>query len=404
MNHKTSKMLRQFLVALSFVILLSACQKDSSKEAHEVKSKALSDSITIGSIHTLSSIVLNEDREIIISLPQEYSKSNSSYPVLYLTDGFQNIEHVRGSVEILTRTGNIPPVIIVGIKSVDRVRDFTLTPNENSSKSGGGGKFLEFIETELIPYIDKNYRTNTFRILEGHSLGGLFVASVLIEKPEIFNGFIAISPSFWWNDQELTEKAKIFFPSNQDLEKSLFFGIGKKESSEEFGMRKELTNFIDVVNANKPEKLNIEHKEFDDEGHMSSPMLSNYYGLKSIFADLKYSDSFKSNYNEEEFFKKEKEITAKYGERAKRTGETYYELGAAIHEENLPGAITVFKRGVEVYPNDINFISTLARLYERNKDILNAIKTYEYAIEVSQKYNYGNVESYQKEIDRLKNN
>ncbi|MEO1054628.1 MAG: alpha/beta hydrolase, partial [Bacteroidota bacterium] len=87
---------------------------------------------------------------------------------------------------------------------------------------------------------------------------------------------------------------------------------------------------------------------------------------------------------------------------AKRAGETYYNLGAAIYKENLPGAITVFKRSVEVYPNDINLITTLAILYESNKDTANAIETYKYAIEVSRKNKFGNEENYQKEINRLK--
>lgn len=397
-------MLRQSLFMLTLIVLFSSCQKDSGIDNSDVRKNIKSDSITIGSVHTLASKVLNEDRQIIISLPEGYKKSNSSYPVLYLTDGFQNIEHVRGSVELLTRTGNIPPIIIVGIKSVDRVRDFTLTSSKENAKSGGGKKFLTFIESELIPYIDTTYRTNAFRVLEGHSLGGLFAASTLLEKPELFQGFIIMSPAFWWNGEELTQKVKTFFAANLNLEKTLFFGIGKDESTKEFGMRKELTNFIDALQANKPQKTNYEHKEFDDEGHMSSPFLSNYYGLKSVFSDLKYSDDFVANYSDEEFFKKEKEIINKYGKSVKRTGESYYKLGAAIYNENLSGAIIVFKRSVEVYPYDIHLITTLAKLYDSNKEPSKAIDTYKYAIEVSEKNNYGNEESYQKEIDRLRSN
>ncbi len=397
-------MLKQSLFALSLIILFSSCQQNFNKKNTGIENTKNSDSITIGLKHIITSKILNEDRQIIISLPEGYAKSNANYPVLYLTDGFQNIEHVRGSVEILTRTGNIPPIIIVGIKSVNRERDFILTKTESNPKSGGGKQFLAFIETELIPYIDSTYRTNSFRVLEGHSLGGLFAASTLIEKPEIFQGFIIMSPAFWWNNEELTNKAKVFFKTNSNLEKSLFFGIGKKESSKEFGMRKELANFINVLKANKPQKLNFEHKEFDDEGHMSSPLLSNYYGLKFIFKDLKYSDSFKTNYSDEEFLKKEEEIIDKYGESAKRTGESYYELGAAIYKENLLGAITVFKRSVEVYPYDINLITTLAKLYEKNKDFSKSIDTYKYAIEVSKKYNFGKEKEFQREIDKLKSN
>lgn len=398
-------MLRQSLFLLSIIPLFLSCQQNFNKESTDQSTIKKSDAITIGLKHTITSEILNEDRQIIISLPKDYAKSSASYPVLYVTDGFQNIEHIRGSVEILTRTGNIPPIIIVGIKSINRVRDFTFTASKNRPKSGGGGnQFLKFIETELIPHVDTTYRTNDFKILEGHSLGGLFSAATLIEKPNLFQAFIIMSPAFWWNNEELTQKAQTFFIANPNLEKTLFFGIGKDESADTFGMRKELTNFIDVLKTNRPKKINYDHKEFDDEGHMSSPLLSNYYGLKFIFSDLKYSEKFIATYSDKAFLKKEKEIIFKYGEEAKRTAESYYNLGASIYQKNLSGAITVFKRSIEVYPYDINLITTLAKLYEKNNKISSAVETYKYAIEVSEKYNFNNEESYQKEIDRLKNN
>ncbi|WP_321345204.1 alpha/beta hydrolase-fold protein [uncultured Draconibacterium sp.] len=397
-------MANKILLSLSLIILFGGCQKASDKDRFITDNKIKSDSITIGAIHTLTSKVLNEEREIIISLPVDYEKSKSSYPVLYLTDGFQNIEHVRGSVELLTRTGHIPPLIIVGIKSVDRVRDFTYSQSESQPKSGGAEKFLSFIESELIPYINTNYRANGFNVLEGHSLGGLFAASTLMQNPDLFQAFIIMSPALWWNKEKLTQKAESFFTNHPNLEKKLFFGIGKDESTEDFGMRKELNNFIDVVKENKPKNLLYSHKEFENEGHMSSTLLSNYYGLRYVFSDLKYSDEFIANYSDEVFLKKEDELIAKYGASAKRTGESYYNLGAAIYQRNIAGAITVFKRSVEVYPNDINLITTLAQLYESNSEIVNAINTYEYAIEVSGKNKYGKEESYQKEIDRLKSN
>jgi len=387
---------------LSFIVLFLSCKNDSDKNSTHTSTTIKTNAITIGTVHTLTSRVLGEDRKIVVSLPEGYEEGTSSYPVLYLTDGFQNIEHVKGSVELLTRTGHMPPIIIVGIKSVDRVRDFTYTKSENDPKSGGAEKFLAFIESELIPYIDTNYRTNNYKVLEGHSLGGLFAAATLMEKPNLFQGFIIMSPAFWWHGEELTQKAKPFFAANPNLEKALFFGIGKDESGEEFGMRKELTNFIDALNINKPKKINYSPKEFDDEGHMSSTLLSNYHGLRYIFSDLKYSDEFAVNYTDEAFLKAEQDIIAKYGENAKRTAESYYDLGASIYKENLPGAITVFKRSVDVYPFDINLITTLARLYEKNGEIANAIDTYKFAIGVSKKHNYGFEESYQNEIDRLR--
>ncbi|PQJ19542.1 hypothetical protein BSU00_12540 [Tenacibaculum sp. SG-28] len=115
-----------------------------------------------------------------------------------------------------------------------------------------------------------------------------------------------MSPAFWWNGEELTQSAKAFFTTQLNQEKKLFFGIGKDESTEDFGMRKELANFINVIKESNQEKLLYSHKEFENEGHMSSTLLSNYHGLRHIFSDLKYSDDFISNYNDEVFLKKKK--------------------------------------------------------------------------------------------------
>lgn len=158
-------MLKKTIYSLLLVILFTSCQKKINKEISTNKNFEIEDSLVIGSKHIFDSKIMDEDRPIIISLPKGYKESDANYPVLYLTDGLQNIWHVIGTVEVLTRTGGIPPMIIVGIESTNRDRDFSPTINENWPKSGGGPKYLNFIENELIPYIDTNYRTHPFRVL-----------------------------------------------------------------------------------------------------------------------------------------------------------------------------------------------------------------------------------------------
>lgn len=383
-------------------ILIIGCKQINNEEVTTTSTKVKDESLTIGIKQTITSNVLGEERPIIISLPKGYEDSKSNYPVLYLTDGLQNIWHTIGSMEVLTRTGSVPPMIIVGIESTNRSRDFSPTFNENSAGSGGGSKFLGFIEEELMPYVDSNYRTHPFRVLEGHSLGGLFTASVLMDKPELFDGYIIMSPSFWWNNEEITVKAKTFFKSHPDLDKAVFFGIGTYESGTKRGMRKELQNFIDAMQENKPENLRFEHKEMDREGHMSSTLLSNYYGLKSIFSDLIMPDEIYDNYSDTAFLKHENDIMVKYGKDAKQSAEEY--MGLAFHlmnKNNLSGTITVFKRGVEAYNYDINLLSFLASTYEKNNEIDKAISTYKKAIDVSIKYNFAKEKGFKDHIYRL---
>ena len=229
-NPRTKKMRISVLKILIILFITSSCNNESNNQLTKTTETPFKTSLNLGVRDTVFSQSLNEKRPIIISLPSGYEKGNSNYPVLYLTDGLQNIWHALGTIEVLTRTGSMPPVIVVGIESLDRNRDFSPTENKNSPGSGGGPKYLEFMEKELIPFIDSNYRTQPFRILEGHSMGGLFAAYALMEKPKLFNAYIIMSPSFWWNNEEYITKANAFFKNNPDLEATLFFGIGTLES------------------------------------------------------------------------------------------------------------------------------------------------------------------------------
>ncbi|RKE94675.1 alpha/beta hydrolase-fold protein [Ichthyenterobacterium magnum] len=387
------------------LITIVSCHSNLTTKTSNSNKKTTIDSLTIGYKYTFKSKLLNENRPIIISLPKKYSTSNANYPVLYLTDGMQNIWHTIGTIEVLTRTGNIPPLIVVGIESTNRKRDFTFTNSDNNPESGGGLTFLSFIESELIPHIETNYRVNSFRVLEGHSLGGLFTASVLMEKPNLFDAYIMMSPSFWWNKEEATEKAKLFFKANPDIEKKLFFGIGTYESGTKWGMRKELTNFIDAIKENQPKKLQFEHKEMEKEGHMSSPLLSTYYGLKYTFSDMLFTDEIYDNYTDEKFLKHENFIMTKYGKEAKQSAEEY--LGLAfnlINKEKYSNAITILKRSVEAYDFDINIRMILASTYEKNNDIKKAIATYKKAVNLPLKYKLSREKEIRKHIIRLENN
>lgn len=384
------------------MMLFIGCQTDPGVNIETKKKNETFENLTVGTKQNITSAILNEERPIIISLPKDYENSKADYPVLYLTDGLQNIWHAIGTLEVLTRTGSAPPMIVVGIESTNRMRDFTLTANENITGSGGGKNFLAFIEKELIPYIESNYRTNDYRVLEGHSLGGLFTASTLMERPDLFSSFIIMSPSLWWNGEELTEKGKVFFKANPDLNKVMFFGIGTYESSPDYGMRKELKNFLDVIAENQPENLRFNRKEIDKEGHMSSVLLSNYYGLKYIFSDMAFEESLYENYTDEKFLKHENNIMDKYGKAAKQSAESYVSLASSLRQqERYSEAITVLKRSVTAYSFDVGLMNFLANTYEKNDDVDAAIETLKKAITTSKENNYNREEEFENQIKRL---
>ena len=358
--------------------------------------------VSIATKKIINSKVLKENREILISLPNGYEKTTANYPVLVLTDGLQNIKHVIGSIELLTRTGSIPPIIVVGIKSNNRRKDFSPTKSKNNPESGNGPKYLEFIEKEVLSFVKANYRTHPFTILQGHSLGGLFTAYALMEKPNLFDAHLILSPSFWWNEEEFIKKSGTYFKANPDLEKAIYFSIGKDESSSKWGMRKELSKFVDSLKVYKPKNTRFKHTEFEGEGHMSSPLLGTYFGLKWIFSDMLYTDKQIKEYTDEAFLTHEQKMMDKYGSEAKQSAESYVMLSSYVSsKKNYKSAITILKRGVEAYDFDIFLKYNLARAYEKDKNISQAIATYKAAIETSIKHKFGHEERLQKEIDKL---
>jgi enterochelin esterase-like enzyme len=128
--------------------------------------------IVLGYQATIHSSVLGEDRDILIYLPDTYMTSENAYPVIYLLDGRFNFQHTTSTVELLARLGHIPRMIVIAIANVDRRRDFTATVSPDTRLGGGAEPLLDFIEQELVPYVEQGFRTQPYRIIIGHSLGG----------------------------------------------------------------------------------------------------------------------------------------------------------------------------------------------------------------------------------------
>ncbi len=364
----------------------------------------------LGTQHILKSIILEEERPIIVSLPIGYNNSKANYPVLYVLDGLQNIKHTVGTVELLTESGLIPPLIVVGIESLDRTRDLTPsnagqnvhggTGNSGIPQSGGASKFLKFLSDELVPYMDSNYRTHSYRILEGHSLGGLFGVYALMESKDLFDAFIVEAPALWWNKEEMTEKAKTFFKPHDTLNKTVYFGIGGGDG---WGMRQELKRYVDVVKQHNPKQFKWLHEEVGDEGHMASRLLLNYNGLKFLFSDIKINEDLTNDFSISSFLESEQQLKNKYGELARRPAEEYFNLVSILVEKgNELGAISVLKSASEAYPMYIGLLTYLAKLYEKTDQKDKAIDTYLLGVEVSKQYKLGQEDDLLKAVDNLR--
>ena len=248
--------------------------------------------IIIGSMFTIHSSILNEDRSCLISLPDSYNDSSEAekkYPIIILLDGYTHFNTATGIVHFMSSNRNrnhfMPETIIVAIENIDRERDFTVTKiqTKRPNTMGGGRNFLNFIEKELILYIDKNYRTEPFRTLVGHSLGGLLTLNSYMDKNSIFNAYISIDPSIWWDEEMM--KNKVDSISSISLNKKLYIATANQgEASYERNKKRHDALYALMQRKSKGElKVRIEY--FEKEDHRSVPLKALYEGLKYLYQE-----------------------------------------------------------------------------------------------------------------------
>ncbi len=243
--------------------------------------------IVIGHEFTIHSELLQEDRKYFVHLPPSYGQSKQTSPVIYLLDGEQNFLLTVGIVtKMHTYSKNsLQDVIIIGIPNTNRTRDYTPTPgvskkgNATLENSGGGNLFLSFIQKELIPSIDKNYLTSERKILIGHSYGGLLTIYALLNRSDIFTDYLALDPSFWWDNQQLLKSAVPLLESAKLEGKKLF--IGQSGDLTSITSNKQLT-FPAVIKSADTE-LAWTYRNFKDESHGSIFTKGLIVGLQTLF-------------------------------------------------------------------------------------------------------------------------
>ncbi|MFC7048728.1 alpha/beta hydrolase [Emcibacter nanhaiensis] len=349
----------------------------------------------------IASAALGDERTILISVPDGYDASDARYPVIYLLDGMQSIYHAAGTRDVLVRSGDMPPVILVGLKSVNRTRDMTPSRMAGNAQSGGAAKLLAHLRDEVIPFVEKAYRANGYRVLTGHSDGGLFSVYALMEAPKLFDAEIIMSPALWWNGEEMTKAAGPFLDTHPKLTKSLYFGIGADDGD---GMRQELKRFVDVVKAAQLPGVRWDYREFDGEGHMSAPLRTFYHGVKFIFADLRLPDEVIYHFTTDAFLAHERMIQAKYGAAARQTQELYVPLGLHLIETgDYDGAIAVLQRNAEAYAGNRypRNNAWLADAYQKAGRKAEALAEYQRAYRLAVETGYGEADSYRQKIVEL---
>ena len=192
----------------------------------------------LGHIDEIQSFELSEKRVLNIYLPDGYNSADTvTYPVVYLLDGSadEDFIHVVGLYQFnnFPWINRVPKSIVVGIANVDRKRDFTFptTIREDLKRvptSGRSEKFIKFIEKELQPYIEKKYKTSSSKTIIGQSLGGLLATEILFKRPMLFDKYIIISPSNWWDNGSLLKVEPEILKKTNTTCAAVYIGVGKE--------------------------------------------------------------------------------------------------------------------------------------------------------------------------------
>lgn len=361
--------------------------------------------IVIGETFTLRSQILGEDRQVLVHRPNGYDASKQIYPTLYLLDGDTHFHHTTGIIDFLSRNGRMPQMLVVALPNTDRTRDLTPVTSTDTANNfptaGGADNFLAFITQELIPHIEANYRTAPYRVLVGHSFGGLFAVHALLKQPQSFNAYVSISPSLWWNGGALMEGARSFFDGHTNSDRFLFLTMANEGGA----MLSSVWEFAAVLEENAPDAFDWEFVLMEEEDHGSIPHRTTYQAFERLYDNWQIPDfaQLASQGGLEAIDAHYDSLSARFGYKiitaeliVNRLG--YWHLG----QEQVDQAIAVFNRNVEVYPESANVYDSLGDAYDAAGMLELARENYAMAVKLAEATSHPALQVYRNNLARIK--
>ncbi len=374
---------------------------------------AQSNKIIIGNIDSIQSKILNEQRKVWVHVPDSepnslYSKE--TYPVVYLMDGDAHFYSVMGLIQQMSEVnGNslYPKMIVVGIPNTDRMRD--LTPTKSSfdpfgvgglgDNTGGGEKFTEFMDKELIPYIEANYPTAPHRVLIGHSLGGLMVINTFLHHTNLFNSYLSIDPSMWWDDHKLLNQLRNSISTKNFNGRSLFLGIANtmpagmdttmvRKDTVKYNMHiRSILQLADVMNEKKPKGLRWSYKYYADDDHGSVPLIAEYDALRFMFSDFRMP-FVQALFEPGNTMNGDSAITAHYKKLSSQMGYDILPPEPLINglgynflqSKQMDRSLRFFNMNIRNYPKSFNAYDSMGDYYDAAGDKKKAIEFYTKAL------------------------
>jgi predicted alpha/beta superfamily hydrolase len=337
---------------------------------------------------TFDSDVLDEERRVFVRLPEGYETSERLYPVLYLMDGEFFFQQGVAAVHFLSelpyirqqsRIQPIPQMIVVGVVNVDRNRDYTPThaPQQGQARfptSGGAGEFHRFLETELFPLIEDRYRTQPYRALAGWSLGGLFTVHTFLDRPDLFSAYMAISPSLWWDNRLVVQRADSLRRGGAVTGKPLVVTLGALEGTGMSGPVRD--GFVATFEGESSDETAITYVEIPGEIHMYVYYKALLEGLRALYSEWVMPNSILAGGLEavKDFYE---DLSARWGYQVDIPEAAYSQLASALAGQgDQDSALEIAELAVQRYPHSSLAHYRLGRWLHRMGDLESARESY----------------------------
>lgn len=325
--------------------------------------------ISIGINHTIKSSVLNQDRTIQIYIPEGYSESKKEYPVLYILDGQRFFGYVVGLSNTFKQFNLTPEFIIVGIN--------TSYPQRFSNFGSNKDKFIEFMKTELLPYVENNYSISNEKVLFGWEYAGSLGFNIMLNNAIPFNSYLLASP--------FPIKDKIdALDSVSRINTMLKFSV----SPDEYDVNHGTDKLDSLLSSRRINGLDWSYLQLKNEEHRSTGYPTLYHGLRTYF---KYYPEFQED-NLEKFidaggleyaYAHAKERGLKYGFSSNLSTWSKYTIIRSAIRANDYGYFEIFTNefvNIEFISDLKNRASDIAIFYETNKKYNKAIEIYKWLL------------------------
>lgn len=359
-----------FCVLTALVVLAARTAPAFAQEDGTLPSDRVTEGnlITIGRTVTLPSEVFGGDRQALVYLPDDYSTSKERYPVVYLLDGAFFFLPTAGIVDFYSSINRMPRMMVVAIVQPDRMHELSTAP------SGGSARLSRFLREELIPYIDGHFRTEPFRVLVGHSLGGLFTVHSLLESPDLFQAHIAASPALFWDGGSEHDRAREVLTSAPSLRNFLYLTYSGGDGE---NIRTSTDALRSLLADSAPAGLDWQFAFLPNDRHNSSPVPSVLGGLNHLFSAWAYRGAETAAALREHY----QRLSETFGFECRPNVGSVAAMGRSlIRKGDVAEAVRVFEYNARVHPEAAEAHVALGSAYRTAGNVGMAIASYERAL------------------------